>query len=142
MRCGSNAYSVHNSRQCQLFQGIQRFLTPQKTVRCGKGYCVNLCVAESRKPGFIRKNSGLCYASRKKLIIHPKNAGYILEPVVCCGCKKSKEEMQWQTNEDRKVTERYANARTDDGKEESSSGIRKTVRRYSNRCSARHKNPH
>ena len=58
-------YSVHNSRQCQLFQGIQRFLTPQKSVGCGKGCCVNLCVTESGKPGFTRENSGLCYALRK-----------------------------------------------------------------------------
>ena len=58
-------YSVHNSWQRQLFQGIQRFLTPQKSVGCRKGYCVNLCVAESEKSSFIRKNSGLCYALRK-----------------------------------------------------------------------------
>jgi hypothetical protein len=38
--------------------------------------------------------------------IAPQNAGYILERVVCCGCKnKTKEKMKYQTDEDRKATE-------------------------------------
>ena len=67
-------YSIHNSRQCQLFQGIQRFLTPQKSVGCGKGYCVSLCVAESGKQGFVKENSGLCYALRKYSIKNHENS--------------------------------------------------------------------
>ena len=134
----------HGNAERRFYKAFRDLRLSAKDV-CTVSKLRHYSVARTKSQGFTKISEclflGLLKYSPKSKKFTPKTLDIFLNLWYVVVAKKIKEEMQWQTNADRKVTERYANARTDDGKDGLSSDIRKTVHRYSNRCSAKHKNP-